>query len=128
MKIQINKYDSEVYNFVKAYLKFFEEEWLYTPQHRLASSEFLKNLNDGVFDSIEYDVAFNPLVFNAEECFIVFRYYYIHNDMYKNYDKHANMSRIYSELGSQGDIFKSRKNIGKKGGKKSRGRYNLKKS
>jgi hypothetical protein len=124
MKIQINKYDSEVYKFVKAYLKANEEEWLYTPQHRLASSEFLKNLNDGVFDSIEYDVTFNPLVFNAEECFIVFRYYYIHNDMY---DKHANISRIYSELASQGDVFKSRKNIGKKGGKKSRVRYNLKK-
>jgi hypothetical protein len=80
--------------------------------HRLASSEFLRNLNDGVFDSIEYDVTFNPLVFNAKECFIVFRYYYIHNDMDKNYDKHANISRIYSELCIM--FFMSSNNIGQK--------------
>ena len=119
MKIQINKYDSEVFKFVKAYLKANEEEWLYTPQHRLASSEFLRNLNNGAFDSIEYDVRFNPCVFNAEECFILFRYYNNHKDMYKNYDKYANLSRIYTELGLKGTIFKSRKNLSKKGGRQS---------
>lgn len=126
MKIQINKYDPEVYKFVKAYLIANEEEWLYTPQHRLASGEFLRNLNDGMLDNIEYDIKFNASVFDAEECFIVFRYYYTHKDMYKHFDKHANISRIYSELGAKGDVFKSRKNICKKGGKKSRGRYNFK--
>jgi hypothetical protein len=119
MKVQINKYDPEVFKFVKAYLKFKEEDWLYTPQHRLASSHFLRNLNDGAFDSIEYDVTFNPSIFNAEECFILFRYYNNHKDMYKNYDKYANIGRIYTELGQQGNIFKSRKNLGKKGGRKS---------
>lgn len=119
MKIQINKYDSEVFKFVKAYLKANEEDWLYTPQHRLASSEFLRNLNDGAFDSIEYDVTLNPSIFNAEECFILFRYWYNNKDMYKNYDRYANIGRIYTELGSQGNIFKSRKNLGKKGGRKS---------
>jgi len=119
MKVQINKYDPEVFKFVKAYLKFKEEDWLYTPQHRLASSEFLRNLNDGAFDNIEYDVTFNFSIFNAEECFILFRYYYTHSDMHKHYDKYANIGRIYTELGQQGNIFKSRKNLGKKGGRKS---------
>ena len=124
MKLQINKYDPEVFKFVKAYLKANEEEWLYTPQHRLSSREFLKKLNDGAFDSIEYDIKFNPSVFDAEECFIVFRYYNNHKDMHKNYDKYANISRIYSELGSKGSVFKSRKNIAQKGGIKSYKRCN----
>jgi hypothetical protein len=119
MKVQINKYDPEVFKFVKAYLKANEDEWLFTPQHRLASSEFLRNLNDGVFDNIEYDVTFNPSIFNPEECFILFRYYYTNKDMYKNYDMYANIGRIYTELGQQGNIFKSRKNLSKKGGIKS---------
>lgn len=121
MKLQINKYDPEVYKFVKSYLKANEEEWLYTPHHRLVSDDFYRNLNDGMFDHIEYDIKFNLLVFNAEECLIVFRYYNNHKDMHKHFDKHTNIDRIYSELGSQGYVFKSRKNIGKKGGKKSRG-------
>ena len=120
MKVQINKYDPEVFKFVKAYLKEYEEDWLFVPQHRLASTDFFRNLEDGVFDSIEYDIILNPWIFNAEECFIVFRYYNIHKDMHKNYDKYVNIERIYTELGQQGNIFKSRKNLSKKGGKNNR--------
>ena len=117
MKIQINKYDPEVYKFVKLYLKEYEEEWLFTPQHRLASIDFFRNLEDGVFDSIEYDITINPLVFNAQECFIVFRYYNIHKDMHKNYDKYVNIERIYSELGVKGPSLKQSRH---KGGKNNR--------
>ena len=109
MKIQINKYDTEVYNFVKVYLKEYEDDWLYTPPHRLASSEFLKKLEDGDFDTIEYDIKINPSTFNAEDCFIVFRYYNKHKDMHKHYDKHVNVGQIYTELGRYGTIFKNRK-------------------
>ena len=119
MKIQINKYDPEVYKFVKLYLKEYEEEWLFTPQHRLASIDFFRNLEDGVFDSIEYDITINPLVFNAQECFIVFRYYNIHKDMHKNYDKYVNLERMYSELGTKGSVF-VKKSIKRDGGRKSR--------
>ena len=114
MKIQINKYDTEVYNFAKVYLKEYEDEWLYTPPHRLASSEFLRKLEDGDFDTIEYDIKINPSTFNAEECFIVFRYYNKHKDMHKHYDKHVNVGRIYTELGRDGNIFKNRKMKSKK--------------
>jgi hypothetical protein len=106
MKIQINIYDTEVFKFVKAYLKSNEEEWLFTPHHRLVSRDFLRNLNDGAFDSIEYDVTFNPSIFNAEECLIVFRYWHIHKEMHKNYDKYVNIERIYSELGVKGSQLK----------------------
>ena len=119
MKIQINKYDSEVYKFVKAYLKANEEEWLYTPHHRLVSEDFYRNLKNGDLDNIEYDIKYDPLVFDAEKCLITFRYYNNHKDMHKHYDKYANICRIYTELGQQGNIFKSQKNIGKKGGRKS---------
>lgn len=67
-----------------------------------------------MFDNIEYDIKFNASVFDAEECFIVFRYYYTHKDMYK----HATIDRIYNEMGNQSYVFKSRKNICKKGHKK----------
>lgn len=119
MKIKINKYDNEVYKFVKAYLKEYEEDWLFTPRHRLASGDFFRNLEDGAFDSIEYDIKINPSVFNAEECFIVFRYYNIHKDMHKNYDKYVNLERMYSELGTKGSVF-VKKSIKRDGGRKSR--------
>jgi len=120
MKIQINKYDNEVYKFVKAYLKEYEDDWLFTPRHRLASSEFFRNLDDGAFDSIEYDIKINTWIFNAEECFIVFRYYNIHKDMHKNYDKYVNLERMYSELGTKGSVFVKKSIKKREGGRKSR--------
>jgi len=62
-----------------------------------------------MFDDIEYDIKFNLLVFNAEECLIIFRYYNNYKDMHKHFNKHANINRIYSELGRQGYVFNSRK-------------------
>ncbi len=87
---------------------------MFIPHDRLVSRDFLRNLNDGQFDSIEYNVTFNPSVFNGEECLIVFRYWHIHKDMHKNYDKYVNIERIYSELVVKGSQLKqSRGKVGK---------------
>ena len=50
MKIQINEYNTEAFEFAKVYLKYYEPEWFGTPGHMLVSPEFWKTLNDGVLD------------------------------------------------------------------------------
>ena len=109
MIIQINKYDPKVFKFAQLYLRVEEDQWLGTPRHRLVSSKFLKDLDDGKLDSTSYNIKYNPVYFDAEECLILLRYYQIHEDTYTNYDKYTNVARIYSELGPSGSIFKSRK-------------------
>ena len=120
MIIQINKYDPDVFKFAQLYLRVEEDQWLGTPLHRLVSYKFLKDLDDGKLDSNRYDIKYNPVYFDGEECLILLRYYNTHKDMHKHYDKHVNISRLYSELGPKGSIFKknlkSKKN--KSGGRK----------
>jgi len=116
MIIQINKYDPKVFKFAQLYLRVEVDQWLGTPQHRLVSHEFLKDLDDGKLDFTIYDIKYNPVYFDGEECLILLRYYHKH----KHYDKYTNISRLYSELGPTGSIFKNRKKSkkSKSGGRK----------
>ena len=118
MIIQINKYDPDVFKFAKLYLRIEEDQWLGTPLHRLVSPKFLKDLDDGKLDFTIYDIKYNPVYFDGEECLILLRYYHKH----KHYDKYTNVARLYSELGPNGSIFKNRKKSKKS---KSGGRQNL---
>lgn len=93
MIIQINKYDPEVFKFAQLYLRVEEDQWLSTSIHRLVPPEFLKDLDTGKRDSIVYNIKYNPVYFDAEECLILLRYYQIHKDT------HTNVARLYSELG-----------------------------
>jgi hypothetical protein len=95
MIIQINKYDPKVFKFAQLYLRVEVDQWLGTPRHRLVSHEFLKDLDDGKLDFTIYDIKYNPVYFDGEECLILLRYYHKH----KHYDKYTNISRLYSELG-----------------------------
>lgn len=124
MKIQINKYNETTFEFAKAYLKYWASEWLPVPPHRLVSPEFWKTLNDGQLDSNEYNIAFNPVRFDAEECMIVQRYYFRHVDK-NTHDKqniidNTNMGRIFMELGPNGSVFKNRRSRKNSGGKRRR--------
>ena len=108
MKIQINNYKPEVFEFVKLYLQYWENKWMGIPEHwfvehGLVSDEFLKNLNHGDLDSNEYNIVFNWAHFDVTECLIIQRYYY------KNYDHdhyrnqyiidNTNWGRMYREAG-----------------------------
>lgn len=119
MIIQINKYDPDVFKFAQLYLRVEVDQWLGTPRHRLVSPEFLKDLDDGKLDSTIYNIKYNPVYFDGEECLILLRYYNTHKDMHNNYDKHVNIGRLYSELGPKGTIFKNSKKS-KKGNKSSK--------
>ena len=116
MIIQINKYVPKVFKFAQLYLRVEEDQWLGAPRHRLVSSKFLKDLDDGKLDSTSYNIKYNPVYFDAEECLILLRYYQIHEDTY------TNVARIYSELGPIGSIFKSRKKKSNKTMSRSGGR------
>ena len=112
MKIKINEYNSKAFEFTRAYLKYWEPNWLGIPPHRLLPPEFWKTLNDGDLDSVEYTVVFNPDLFDAKECSIIQRYYFAHLDKYKqdkqNIVKNTNMGRVFMELGPTGSIYQNR--------------------
>jgi hypothetical protein len=59
----------------------------------------LKDLDTGKRDSIVYNIKYNTVYFDGEECLILLRYYQIHKDTHTNYDKYTNVARLYSELG-----------------------------
>ena len=112
MKIKINEYNAKAFEFTRAYLKYWEPNWLGIPPHRLLPPEFWKTLNDGDLDSDEYTVVFNPDLFDAKECSIIQRYYFAHLDKYKqdkqNIVKNTNMGRVFMELGPTGSIYQNR--------------------
>jgi hypothetical protein len=78
------------------------------PPHRLVSPKFLKDLDDGKLDFTIYNIKYNSVYFDGEECLILLRYYH----------KHVNISRLYTELGPSGSIFKKSKKSSKSGGRK----------
>jgi hypothetical protein len=109
MKIKIDEYNAKAFEFTRAYLKYWEPNWLGIPPHRLVSPAFWKTLNDGDLDSDEYTVVFNPDEFAAEECAIIQRYYFAHLANYKqNIIDNTNMGRVFMELGPTGSIFQNK--------------------
>jgi len=145
MIIQLDRYDPQVIEFAQAYLEYYQDEWKSVPIHRLASLEFRKKLNEGGNDSVElgigfgYDLSrFNKEAyelskvhrrrydfpgFNGEAILIFLRY------LDKCYEKEKKIKeaikgKIYSELGSKGDVFKRKSPkksmmTSKSGGRKS---------
>lgn len=43
----------------------------WVPSTRLVSPKFLKDLDDGKLDSNRYDIKYNPVYFDSEECLIL---------------------------------------------------------
>lgn len=141
MIIQLDTYDPKVFEFARAYLDYYHNEWKSETLHRLASLEFRDKLNDGGFDSVELGIGFDYDLsrfnkedyelskvnkrrydfpgFDGESILIFLRYINKH----KNYEKEAIISKLYGELGPKGDVFKSLQHKEKRrGGRKSRRR------
>ncbi len=113
IKIQINKYDPTTFIFAKAYLIRHQIEWYGVPRHRVKPylpPSFLEDLDNGRLDFNEYELTCER--FDWQEFFIIESYYNKHYLLNKNYDKHVNIERIYSELGANGSRLKKKSHMG----------------
>jgi len=142
MIIQLDTYNPKVFEFARAYLDYYHNEWESEPLHRLASLEFREKLNEGGFDSVEFGIGFDYKLsrfnkgdyelskvnrqrydfpgFDGETILIFLRYL----DKHKDYEKKAIIRKLYGELGTKGSTTFSRpqhKKMGR-GGRKSRRR------
>ena len=142
MIIQLDTYNPKVFEFARAYLDYYHNEWESEPLRRLASLEFREKLNEGGFDSVELSIGFDYKLsrfnkgdyelskvnrqrydfpeFDGETILIFLRYLDKHND----YEKEAIIRKLYGELGTKGSATFSRPQHKKmeRGGRKSRRR------
>ena len=147
MIIQLDTYEPKVFEFARAYLDYYHNEWKFEPLRRLASLEFREKLNEGRFDSVELGIGFDYNLsrfnkkayelskvnkqpygfpgFDGEAILIFLRYL----DKYNHYEREAIANQIYRELGPYGigHMFRIKSHKitttkSKRGGRKSRRR------
>jgi len=131
MIIQIDTYDPQVIEFAQAYLDYYSGQ--IEPDHRLANSNWRKNLNEGELDSTPLGIGFGYDLsrFNKEaykqsrkdsrrrydfpdfdgEAILIFRRYLNkYNQRYEKEkkikeEKEAIIGKLYRELGTDGILF-----------------------